>query len=141
MKLTTNTLLESSLRNGKVVCYTLALQTLLIYFLHRGTIVKDIVDISHDNPVYDPRNFGNGVKYHKLPTVSKIPPTDMVRPKIIQRRTTGGPTSYLSRVSPTIRLLNTTLVMRLGIQGDISIFIITRANISVGRRQLHQACR
>ncbi|RYP66440.1 hypothetical protein DL771_007769 [Monosporascus sp. 5C6A] len=42
-----------------------------------GTIIKDIIDISHDNPVYDPRNFGNGIKYYKLPTVSKIPPTDM----------------------------------------------------------------
>ncbi len=40
---------------------------------------EDIVDISHDNPVYDPRNFGNGIKYHKLPTISKIPPTDTVR--------------------------------------------------------------
>ena len=41
-------------------------------------MIKDIIDISHDNPVYDPRNFGNGIKYHKLPTVSKIPPTDAV---------------------------------------------------------------
>ena len=44
----------------------------------RGTMVKDIIDISHDNPVYDFRNFGHGIKYHKLPTVSKIPPTDTV---------------------------------------------------------------
>jgi pimeloyl-ACP methyl ester carboxylesterase/protein-tyrosine phosphatase len=42
-----------------------------------GNIVKDIVDISHDSPVYDPRGLEKaGVRYHKLPTVSKIPPTD-----------------------------------------------------------------
>ena len=50
----------------------------MFLFLGRGTTVKDIIDISHDNPVYDPRNFGHGIKYHKLPTVSKIPPTDTV---------------------------------------------------------------
>ncbi|KAJ9134491.1 mRNA-capping enzyme [Pleurostoma richardsiae] len=42
-----------------------------------GTTVKDIIDISHDNPVYDPRGLEKaGVRYHKFPTVSKIPPTD-----------------------------------------------------------------
>ncbi|KAI1768752.1 hypothetical protein GGR53DRAFT_351261 [Hypoxylon sp. FL1150] len=41
-----------------------------------GHIIKDIIDISHDDPVYDPKSFGEGIKYHKFPTVSKIPPTD-----------------------------------------------------------------
>lgn len=42
-----------------------------------GGVIKDIIDISHDNPVYDPRSLEKGgVKYHKFPTVSKIPPTD-----------------------------------------------------------------
>lgn len=42
-----------------------------------GHIIKDIVDISHDSPVYDPRGLETGgVRYHKLPTMSKIPPTD-----------------------------------------------------------------
>ena len=36
----------------------------------------DVIDISHDNPVYDPRSFGQHIRYHKFPTVSKIPPTD-----------------------------------------------------------------
>jgi len=41
-----------------------------------GRWVKDIVDISHEAPVYDPRGLEKGgVRYHKLPTVSKIPPT------------------------------------------------------------------
>ncbi len=35
-----------------------------------------IVDISHDRPVYDPKELErNGIQYHKFPTVSKIPPT------------------------------------------------------------------
>ncbi|KAI1337834.1 Alpha/Beta hydrolase protein [Xylariaceae sp. FL0016] len=41
-----------------------------------GHIIKDVIDISHAEPVYDPRNFGASIKYHKFPTVSKIPPTD-----------------------------------------------------------------
>lgn len=41
-----------------------------------GRVIKDIVDISHDSPVYDPRGLETGgIRYHKLPTVSKIPPT------------------------------------------------------------------
>lgn len=43
----------------------------------RGTEIKDVVDISHADPVYDPKSFGDAVKYHKFPTVSKIPPTDV----------------------------------------------------------------
>lgn len=27
--------------------------------------------------MYDPQSFGDGIKYHKFPTVSKIPPTDV----------------------------------------------------------------
>ena len=35
-----------------------------------------VVDISHDSPVYDPKEFEEGgIEYHKLPTISKIPPT------------------------------------------------------------------
>jgi pimeloyl-ACP methyl ester carboxylesterase/protein-tyrosine phosphatase len=40
-----------------------------------------IIDISHDSPVYDPKVLEqNGIHYHKVPTVSKIPPNlDEVR--------------------------------------------------------------
>ncbi|KAM7223714.1 hypothetical protein V8F06_000730 [Rhypophila decipiens] len=42
-----------------------------------GGIVKDVIDISHDNPVYDPQGLeAGGIHYHKFPTVSKVPPTD-----------------------------------------------------------------
>lgn len=42
-----------------------------------GYLVKDIIDISKDNPAYDPRGLEHaGIKYHKLPTVSKLPPSD-----------------------------------------------------------------
>jgi pimeloyl-ACP methyl ester carboxylesterase/protein-tyrosine phosphatase len=38
--------------------------------------IKDIVDISHESPVYDPRGLEKGgIRYHKVPTVSKIPPS------------------------------------------------------------------
>ncbi|KAI0180342.1 hypothetical protein GGR52DRAFT_239325 [Hypoxylon sp. FL1284] len=47
-----------------------------VFTANWGHIIKDIVDISHDDPVYDPKSFGRGIKYHKFPTVSKIPPTD-----------------------------------------------------------------
>lgn len=41
----------------------------------RGKI-KAVVDISHENPVYDPKGLDEGgIEYHKFPTVSKIPPT------------------------------------------------------------------
>ncbi|KAI9734437.1 MAG: hypothetical protein M1818_006825 [Claussenomyces sp. TS43310] len=41
-----------------------------------GNQIKDIIDISHESPVYDPRGLERGgTRYHKLPTVSKIPPT------------------------------------------------------------------
>ncbi|KAH0538990.1 hypothetical protein FGG08_004439 [Glutinoglossum americanum] len=37
--------------------------------------IGDVVDISHDSPVYDPHGLeSGGVRYHKFPTVSKIPP-------------------------------------------------------------------
>lgn len=40
-----------------------------------GAIVKDVIDISQDQPVYDPRGLERaGVHYHKFPTVSKVPP-------------------------------------------------------------------
>lgn len=41
-----------------------------------GAQIKNIIDISHEAPVYDPRGLEkSGTRYHKLPTVSKIPPT------------------------------------------------------------------
>lgn len=40
----------------------------------RGKIAA-VIDISHDNPVYDPQGLeANGIPYHKFPTVSKQPP-------------------------------------------------------------------
>lgn len=37
--------------------------------------IKDVIDISKDQPVYDPRGLERaGVHYHKFPTVSKLPP-------------------------------------------------------------------
>ncbi|PGH09272.1 hypothetical protein GX51_00714 [Blastomyces parvus] len=46
----------------------------------RGKIYA-VIDISHESPVYDPAQLEKGgIQYHKLPTVSKIPPTvDEVR--------------------------------------------------------------
>jgi hypothetical protein len=42
-----------------------------------GGIIRDVIDISHDNPVYDPQGLAaGGIRYHKFPTVSKVPPTD-----------------------------------------------------------------
>ncbi|KAI9830302.1 MAG: hypothetical protein M1826_004913 [Phylliscum demangeonii] len=43
--------------------------------------ITDVVDISHESPVYDPRGLETaGIAYHKFPTVSKFPPTpDEVR--------------------------------------------------------------
>ena len=40
-----------------------------------GAEIKDVIDISKDQPVYDPRGLHRGgVHYHKFPTVSKVPP-------------------------------------------------------------------
>jgi pimeloyl-ACP methyl ester carboxylesterase/protein-tyrosine phosphatase len=37
--------------------------------------ISAVIDISHDNPVYDPKGLEqNGIPYHKFPTVSKQPP-------------------------------------------------------------------
>lgn len=45
-----------------------------------GKVIKDVIDISHDNPVYNAQGLEElsnyDIKYHKFPTVSKIPPTD-----------------------------------------------------------------
>ncbi|MCJ1293174.1 hypothetical protein MMC34_004727 [Xylographa carneopallida] len=39
-------------------------------------MIKAVIDISHESPVYDPRGLeSGGIQYHKFPTVSKIPPT------------------------------------------------------------------
>jgi pimeloyl-ACP methyl ester carboxylesterase/protein-tyrosine phosphatase len=47
-----------------------------VFVKHWGSQIKDIIDISHESPVYDPRGLEKGgTRYHKLPTVSKIPPT------------------------------------------------------------------
>ena len=41
------------------------------------TKLSAVVDISHENPVYDPKGLDQGgIEYHKFPTVSKIPPTE-----------------------------------------------------------------
>ena len=37
--------------------------------------IKAVIDISHESPVYDPKGLEGGIEYHKLPTVSKIPPS------------------------------------------------------------------
>ncbi|KAI0480264.1 dual specificity phosphatase catalytic domain protein [Xylariaceae sp. FL0804] len=47
-----------------------------VFAANWGNIIKDVIDISKAEPVYDARNFGEGIRYHKFPTVSKIPPTD-----------------------------------------------------------------
>ncbi|ROT42055.1 dual specificity phosphatase [Sodiomyces alkalinus F11] len=42
-----------------------------------GEIIRTVIDISHDQPVYDPLTMEKGgVSYHKFATVSKIPPRD-----------------------------------------------------------------
>ncbi|SPO02913.1 related to peroxisomal serine-active lipase [Cephalotrichum gorgonifer] len=42
-----------------------------------GSRVSDVVDISRDQPSYDPIGLQKGdIAYHKMSTVSKIPPTD-----------------------------------------------------------------
>jgi pimeloyl-ACP methyl ester carboxylesterase/protein-tyrosine phosphatase len=47
-----------------------------VFVKNWGHQIKDIIDISHESPVYDPRDLEKGgVRYHKIPTVSKIPPT------------------------------------------------------------------
>ncbi|KAL1856987.1 hypothetical protein Daus18300_010547 [Diaporthe australafricana] len=49
----------------------------VIFAENWSRIVKDVIDISKDTPVYDPAGLERaGVRYHKFPTVSKIPPTD-----------------------------------------------------------------
>ena len=47
-----------------------------VFVRNWGSQIKDIIDISHESPVYDPRGLEKGgIHYHKLPTVSKVPPT------------------------------------------------------------------
>ncbi|CAG8973434.1 hypothetical protein HYALB_00006460 [Hymenoscyphus albidus] len=49
----------------------------LVFVKDWGGQIKDIVDISHEAPVYDPKGLEKGgIRYHKFPTVSKIPPTE-----------------------------------------------------------------
>lgn len=41
-----------------------------------GGTIRHVVDISKDQPVYDPRGLERaGIQYHKFPTVSKVPPS------------------------------------------------------------------
>ncbi|CEJ92786.1 Putative Dual specificity phosphatase catalytic domain protein [[Torrubiella] hemipterigena] len=41
-----------------------------------GELVKDVLDISKDQPVYDPRGLEReGIHYHKFATISKVPPS------------------------------------------------------------------
>ncbi|EJP67148.1 dual specificity phosphatase [Beauveria bassiana ARSEF 2860] len=41
-----------------------------------SSVVKDVIDISKDQPVYDAQGLERaGIHYHKFPTVSKVPPT------------------------------------------------------------------
>ncbi|KAF2654966.1 hypothetical protein K491DRAFT_630828 [Lophiostoma macrostomum CBS 122681] len=38
--------------------------------------IRAVIDISHDQPVYDPEGLKvGGIKYYKFPTVSKLPPS------------------------------------------------------------------
>ncbi|RDW88657.1 hypothetical protein BP6252_00689 [Coleophoma cylindrospora] len=63
--------------------------------------IKYIVDISHESPVYDPRGLEKGgIKYHKFPTVSKIPPTGTEVTSFIAlidrlREELSGPSAYI----------------------------------------------
>lgn len=42
-----------------------------------GAVIKDVIDISHDNPVYNPSELEQGgIHYHKYATLSKVPPND-----------------------------------------------------------------
>ncbi|AEO57850.1 hypothetical protein MYCTH_2304547 [Thermothelomyces thermophilus ATCC 42464] len=42
-----------------------------------GHIIKDVIDISHDNPVYNPSGLEQGgIRYHKYATLSKVPPNE-----------------------------------------------------------------
>lgn len=42
-----------------------------------GAVIKDVIDISHDNPVYNPCGLEQGgIHYHKYATLSKVPPND-----------------------------------------------------------------
>jgi pimeloyl-ACP methyl ester carboxylesterase len=66
--------------------------------------VQTIIDISHEDPVYDPAGLEEGgVEYHKFPIVSKLPPTadeveafnglvDRLResPRMVAAREAGG---------------------------------------------------
>ena len=47
--------------------------------------ISAVVDISHESPVYDPKGLQDGgIEYHKIPTVSKIPPTSAEVREFIQ---------------------------------------------------------
>ncbi|KAK3196728.1 hypothetical protein K4F52_000072 [Lecanicillium sp. MT-2017a] len=41
-----------------------------------STAIRDVIDISKDQPVYDPRGLERGgIHYHKFPNMSKLPPS------------------------------------------------------------------
>ncbi|KAL2271528.1 hypothetical protein VTJ83DRAFT_899 [Remersonia thermophila] len=49
-----------------------------VFVRNWGHVIKDVIDISHDNPVYNPRGLEDGgIHYHKYPTLSKVPPNDI----------------------------------------------------------------
>ncbi|KAF8455829.1 Alpha/Beta hydrolase protein [Terfezia claveryi] len=45
------------------------------FFSAKYPDIAHVIDISHEQPPYDPETFGPNVQYHKFATVSKIPPT------------------------------------------------------------------
>ncbi|KAF8462525.1 Alpha/Beta hydrolase protein [Kalaharituber pfeilii] len=45
------------------------------FFSEKYPDIAHVIDISHEQPPYDPETFGPNVEYHKFATVSKIPPT------------------------------------------------------------------
>lgn len=48
-----------------------------VFVQNWGRRVTDVIDISRDQPSYDPTGLQKGgIAYHKMSTVSKIPPTD-----------------------------------------------------------------
>jgi pimeloyl-ACP methyl ester carboxylesterase len=48
-----------------------------VFVQNWGGIIKDVIDISHDNPVYNPCGLEQGgIHYHKYATLSKVPPND-----------------------------------------------------------------
>lgn len=61
------------------------IHTPTVFVVKYGKIIRDVIDISHQTPVYDSTGIEKrGIRYHKFPTVSKIPPTDEEVERFIQ---------------------------------------------------------